>query len=153
IPATANLLATIAGLHQGCVVLPGLDQDLDEDSWATLDEAHPQYGLKHLLERIGVARANVETWPATPRDELAVRRRLISECMRPAETTDTWTDEHGPLRGLSRTAVANLTRIDCPGTREEAEVVAMIMRQTVETKPLTCALVTPDRKIAERVAA
>ncbi len=32
-PATAKLLAAIAQLPHGAVVLPGLDTDLDEDSW------------------------------------------------------------------------------------------------------------------------
>ena len=32
-PATAELIATIAQLPHGAVVLPGLDTDLDEDSW------------------------------------------------------------------------------------------------------------------------
>ena len=33
IPATAELIATIARLPHGAVVLPGLDTDLDDDSW------------------------------------------------------------------------------------------------------------------------
>ena len=33
IPATAELIATIAHLPHGAVVLPGLDTDLDEESW------------------------------------------------------------------------------------------------------------------------
>ena len=33
IPATAELIATIARLPHGAVVLPGLDTDLDEESW------------------------------------------------------------------------------------------------------------------------
>ena len=33
-PATAKLLATIATLPHGAVVLPGLDTDLDEASWS-----------------------------------------------------------------------------------------------------------------------
>ena len=32
-PATAKLLATIARLPHGAVVLPGLDMDLDDASW------------------------------------------------------------------------------------------------------------------------
>src|ERR1019366_296833 len=32
-PATAKLLATIAQLPHGAVVLPGLDMDLDDGSW------------------------------------------------------------------------------------------------------------------------
>ncbi len=34
IPATAELIATIARLPHGAVVLPGLDTDLDDDSLA-----------------------------------------------------------------------------------------------------------------------
>jgi len=153
IPATAALLAVIAKLPEGCVVLPGLDTYLDDTAWAALDETHPQFGLKHLLERIGVERDAVTTWPAVPVDDLALRRRLISACMRPAETTDAWTDPHGPLTGLDGTAVGGLMRIDCPGPREEAETIATLMREAVQTERRTCALVTPDRRIAERVAA
>ena len=35
-PATARLLSRIAALPQGAVVLPGLDTDLDETSWALI---------------------------------------------------------------------------------------------------------------------
>ena len=55
IPATAELLRVIADLPNGAVVLPGLDRDLDEASWNELDPGHPQFGLKQLLQRIGVA--------------------------------------------------------------------------------------------------
>eukprot|EP01034_Spumella_vulgaris_P001934 gene1934-2531_t len=48
-PATRELLATIAELPQGAVVLPGLDRDMDEASWNVLDPSHPQYGLHELL--------------------------------------------------------------------------------------------------------
>ena len=36
-PATRELLAVIADLPQGAVVLPGLDRDMDEASWKQLD--------------------------------------------------------------------------------------------------------------------
>ena len=48
IPATGELLAAIAQLPNGMVVLPGLDRDLDEESWSDLDPGHPQYGMKQL---------------------------------------------------------------------------------------------------------
>ena len=38
-PATRELLAVIAGLPQGAVVLPGLDREMDEESWSKLDPA------------------------------------------------------------------------------------------------------------------
>src|SRR5215471_2227859 len=54
-PATAALLATIATLPHGAVVLPGLDTALDDDSWQLIcaGEAsaagHPQFAMAALL--------------------------------------------------------------------------------------------------------
>src|SRR6185437_13639811 len=39
IPATAELLDTIARLPQGAVVLPGLDTDLDKETWDALGDS------------------------------------------------------------------------------------------------------------------
>src|SRR5262245_20122824 len=47
-PATRELLAVVAGLPLGAVVLPGLDRDMDETSWRALDQTHPQFGLREL---------------------------------------------------------------------------------------------------------
>ena len=69
-PATAELIATIARLPHGAVVLPGLDTDLDAESWDLIAgrrdaagrelippaEGHPQFALQALLDRIGIAR-------------------------------------------------------------------------------------------------
>jgi len=52
VPAVARLLGVVARLPQGAVVLPGLDPGLDEADWQALEPAHPQYGLKRLLEAI-----------------------------------------------------------------------------------------------------
>ena len=70
------------------MVLPGLDRELDEESWNELDPGHPQFGLKQLLERIGVARDDVTDWDgAAP---IAARETLLRESLRPAPTTDAW---------------------------------------------------------------
>ncbi|MGE3332187.1 MAG: double-strand break repair protein AddB [Rhodospirillaceae bacterium] len=148
VPATADLLLAIANLPEGCVVLPGLDQALDDAGWDALDETHPQYGMKELLGRLGIARENVRPWPDTQGAETP-RETLITETMRPAETTESWR----ALAGIGADAIAALARVDCPGAREEAEVISFIMRETLETPERTCALVTPDRRLAERVNA
>ena len=152
IPATARLLAAIARLERGAVVLPGLDRKLDEDSWNKLDPGHPQYGMKQLLARIGVERQDVKDWkPGTPAN--SARETLLRETLRPAPTTDAWRDiadrgageiEKG-LDGLSLVATAH------PG--EEAAAVALMLREALETPGRTAALVTPDRNLARRVAA
>ena len=155
IPATADLLCVVARLPNGCVVLPGLDQWLDEDSWHALEPSHAQYGLKELLARLGVERADVDVWPELSAPAAAAaplaRPILVSEAMRPAPTTDHWPE----IDGIDKSALAGITRIDCPTNREEAAVIALIMRETLEAQSShrTAALVTPDRALARRVAA
>ena len=58
-PATARLMAVVAALPNGAVVLPGLDREVDDASWAALDPSHPQAGLKRLLGVLGVGRREV----------------------------------------------------------------------------------------------
>ncbi|WP_029011606.1 double-strand break repair protein AddB [Niveispirillum irakense] len=151
IPAAADLLATIARLPQGAVVLPGLDQDIDADTWAALDEAHPQFALKQLLGRLGVEREAVKPWPvpgtirpASP----AARTRLIAEAMRPAGTTEAWRD----MEAIDPAALDGLHRIDATTPQEEAGIIALILREALEVPERTAALITPDRNLARRVA-
>lgn len=156
VPAAADLLAVVAALPEGRVVLPGLDRFLDDDSWATLGETHPQYTLKRLLDRLGLPRDAVADWPVVEDSLLqaaapASREQLISETLRPAETTHHWRDlAETPLPA---DAISGVERLDCPAPREEALAIALRMRAVLETPDHTCALVTPDRDLGRRVAA
>jgi len=151
IPATAELLGVIARLPQGALVLPGLDRHLDDKSWNDLDPGHPQYGLKQLLDRIGVTRADVEDWHGAAPDP--ARERLLSETLRPAPTTDAWRalvekGAHDIAQG-----VEGLSLVEAADPAEEALAIALALRQALETQNKTAALVTPDRGLARRVAA
>jgi ATP-dependent helicase/nuclease subunit B len=158
IPATAELLAVIARLPQGRVVLPGLDREADAATWEAIgrDAGHPQHGLYQLLERLGASRAEVRNWPttgvaATP----PARSRVLAEALRPAGTTEAW---HRSLpddaaRQRARLGLAGVMRIDCPGLAEEARVIALLLRERLERPGERAALVTPDRTLARRVAA
>lgn len=148
IPASAELIGVVARLPRGEVVLPGFHADMDQESWDALEPSHPQHGMKQLLARMAVDRAEVLPWPAAeaPPSE---RARLLREAMRPAETTARWQDA-----GIDRErALAGLHRIDAPGLQDEAGAVAAILREALETPGRTAALVTPDRNLARRVAA
>ena len=150
IPATADLLEVVARLPKGAVVLPGLDRDCDPQSWSKLDPPHPQFGLARLLERLGLEREQVRDWPhLRKRAAHGERLRLLAEVMRPTETSDAWRQ----IEGLSERAVQGLSRIDCPTPSEEAAVIALLMRETLESPGKTASLVTPDRDLARRVAA
>ena len=151
IPATAELLKVIANLPKGAVVLPGLDRDLDARSWNDLDPGHPQYGMKQLLERIGVTRDAVADW--APGREKNPREVLLRETLRPAPTTDAW--RAIAERGASEIAAGldGLSHLQAAHVGEEATAIALMLREAIETPGRTAALVTPDRNLARRVAA
>jgi ATP-dependent helicase/nuclease subunit B len=159
IPATAELIATVARLPHGAVILPGLDTDLDEDSWRLIagDEqngiaaapAHPQFALATLLSRIGVKReAVVALAPARSRE------RLISEALRPADATQKWRQSASDpaFAAQVETALENLAMIEADHPEEEALAIAVALREAVQ-EGKTAALVTPDRGLARRVIA
>jgi ATP-dependent helicase/nuclease subunit B len=150
IPATAELLRAIASLTRGAVVLPGLDRVLDEASWRELDPGHAQFGLKQLLERIGVARAGVQDWNGAREGK---RERALREVLRPAPTTDAWRMlvERGEAAEIER-GLEGLALVEAGDPAEEALVVALILREALEERGTAAALVTPDRSLARRVA-
>lgn len=152
VPATAGLLEVVARLPHGMVVLPGLDQMLDDASWQALDPGHPQYGLARLLSRFGVAREQVRVWPVHGFTTNPPRTALLSEALRPAETTDAWREAAQRLQPQLKDALQGLSRIEAPAPREEAASIALAMREVLETPGKTAALVTPDRGLARRVA-
>ncbi|NKB50481.1 MAG: double-strand break repair protein AddB [Alphaproteobacteria bacterium] len=152
IPATADLLAVVSRLPLGAVVLPGLDHDLDEAIWDLLEPSHPQFGLKHLLTRLGLTRSDVADWPGMPLADRPQRARskLISAALRPALATDSWAE----IDDIDRSALTGITRLDCASSDEEAGAIALIMRNVLTDRETgrTAALVTPDRDLARRVA-
>ncbi|MGH6968744.1 MAG: double-strand break repair protein AddB, partial [Stellaceae bacterium] len=65
-PAVAALVAAVARLPTGVVVLPGLDRAADAAEWEAVaaDPAHPQYLLARLLARLELTPGQVAAWPA-----------------------------------------------------------------------------------------
>ena len=143
-PATRELLGVIARLPQGVVVLPGLDREIDEESWRRLDPSHPQFGLHELLASFGVERAAVPDWPGRGGDR--ARRILVAELMRPAETSEAWSRP-------DPAALDHVTRVDCASSHQEATVIALALREALNAQRRTAALITPDRELARRVTA
>ncbi len=159
IPATAALLKLVAGLPQGMLVLPGLDREMPEAAWAAVSGApgHPQHTLHRLLAHLGVTREAVRPWPAPldpPGPAAVARRRLVSAALWPAEATAGWPELGERLSAADAVrALSGVRRIDCPDPGAEATAIALLMREALETPGKRAALVTPDRRLARRVAA
>lgn len=157
--ATAKLMRAVSRCEYGAVVLPGLDQALDAQSWDYVGApeaglatqfAHPQASLKRTLATIGINRGDVAVLGAPP-PALGARNRILSEAMRPAETSRHWHESRAitpiaeGLGGL-RLLIAN-------DEREEAEAIALLIRETLEHPAADIALVTADRALAAHVQA
>jgi ATP-dependent helicase/nuclease subunit B len=155
-PATAQLIATIARLRNGAVVLPGLDQHLDDRSWQAIDGAdsapaagHPQAAMHALLARMEVQRGDVVSL-----GQSGAREVLVSEALRPAATTDLWPARLADRAIAARIAagVKDLVLIETANAEEEALAIAVALREAIE-QGKRAALVTPDRRLARRVVA
>ena len=138
VPAVTELLRVVAGLPNGALVLPGLDQGLDEESWQTIVPAHPehpQFGLKKLLDALEVRREEVLALPG-PAPTAAERQRagLVSEAMRPAKTTERWHQftAKADKREMAQ-AVAGVAVLEAPSAEDEAEAIALILREVAES--------------------
>lgn len=164
VPATANLMGVIARLPKGAVVLPGLDTDLDEESWATIgtigdDETdpvhgHPQAALRRLVDRhLRIMRSEV-TILGEPSEKARARNRLLSEALRPADTTDRWSLISAQERKeMGESGCEGMAIVEAMDEREEALAIAVALRETIAHPDRTAALVTPDRALAARVTA
>lgn len=146
IAATRHLLRAIASLPEGHVVLPGVDIYLEEEAWDVLEPSHPHYGIKRLLETLGTDRHTIPSWhEADIPAHLHARSKVLSETLRPASTTHAWEHiAHGPFReGMQAVSLHETTTV-----REEALLIAMQMREVLETPGKRAMLVTHDRTLA-----
>lgn len=169
VPVTADLLDAIAHLPQGCVVLPGLDLGLDEETWDAIgpthhdgapksDEhvdvawfGHPQAVLKNTLSRLGVARSDVNALEPETATASNARFALLNEALRPAETTDQWITQRDKNNQADK-ALLRLALLEARSAQEEALAIAAALREALEQPDASAALVTPDRNLARRVS-
>ena len=163
IPAARDLMAVVAQLPRGAVVLPGFDGDCDDAAWNGIEPDHPQWAMKMFVETLMVADQpghGVHTWPGVAESEAAgrPRRHLIAEALRPAKTTDAWIGRLEKLRerygeSVVEAGLEGLSLIEAPDPLTEARVCALLLRETLEDPDRTAILVTPDRALARRVSA
>ena len=156
IPVTADLLTLIASFPEGGVVLPGLDLSLNMKDVYDI-ETHPQFGLARLLVKMKLTVSDVQDWSTAQTTQTirsknnfapVARRKLLSNAMRPAEKVAEWRF----LDPLSKDALQGVENITCASPDEEAGVIALILRGVLEVSDKTGALITPDRRLARRVA-
>ncbi len=165
-PALARMLRSIADLENGAVILPDLDLSMPGDAWDELGRAgqrdepggdvfakndaltHPQYHLKLLLGRMGIAREEVRQWhrrgigAAEP-----ARTHAISSLFLPPEASSSWADMPADKRRL-----AGVRLLTSATSEEEAQAIALLVREALDQPEKRIAVIAADRSLARRVA-
>lgn len=164
-PALARLLRVVSELPQGAVILPDFDLTMPAAVWEELGRAgarptpedtafarddavtHPQYHMKLLLSRMGVAREEVQPWhrkgaAAAPPE----RSHAIGALFLPPEASKAWVDLPPEKRRLAGVRV-----MQAANPEEEAQAIALLVREALDTPEKRIAVVTPDRALARRV--
>lgn len=161
-PALAKLLRTVSDLPNGSVILPDFDHTIEEDVWEELGAAgadaekpfergdavtHPQYHLKLLLNRMGISRQEVRPWH---RKGLAAgppeRSHAISSLFLPPEASKAWVGLAPEKRRLTGVRI-----METVNPEEEAQAIALLVRQALAEPEKRVAVVTADRGLAQRV--
>ncbi len=166
-PALSRLLRSVADLPFGAVILPDLDLSMGDLAWQELgcestseDPAigdfgrsdavtHPQYHLKLLLNRMGVNREEVQPWHRSGMAAAPPQRsKAISSLFLPPKASQNWANLDSEQRRLN-----GVRLIELPTLEEEAQAIALLVREALETPEKRVSVITPDRGLARRVAA
>lgn len=161
VPATAELMRTIANLPKGAIILPGLDNHLDYESWQTIGgkevadpcPSHPQFNMKLLLERLGVNRRDVIHLGGKMTQSEHSRLNFLAELMRPAKTTHLWSGYHSRRDNESANTLFDaLSLVEADTIHEEARTIALAIRRALEEDAsTTISVITPDRRLAQQI--
>lgn len=158
IPATAQLIATIARLPNGAVVLPGYEADMAEalkqqfDSFSTEPSVvgHPQFGMRKLVRQIGIDNASVEMLGRhTGAGGNSARSQWVSQALLPPALTGDWQTGR---KALGDEAFEGVALLEAANDSTLAIAIAAAMRETIHHSDRRTALVTPDRNLARRVS-
>ena len=147
-PSIVEMVKCVMSLPNGEVYFAGIDMNTDDEYWQAVDESHPQFELKSLLELLDIQRKDVSLVcpPKNPTREL-----FISEIMRPAIVSDKW--RHLKQDDTLQNCTENISLVECNTQRDEAVAIAIQMREILNHPEKTGALITYDRNLARRVAA
>jgi len=127
LPIIQNFLETIRALPQGYVFLPSFDSSLHH----AVTPAHPQYALQRLVQKNPVS---VVGSPLQEQDQAL----------------------YGLFHQHSKTNPRDLLRktayYQASTDEEEALLIALLLRESLETRGQTACLVTPDQNLAKKVS-
>lgn len=157
VPATARLMRAVARTPYGAIVLPAIDVSITREIFDSIGKGHPehpQYGFHRLLTGLGIDRERISELAGRRLDASRLaRNRLFAEALQPAGALGSWRELGAELSpDQVRSGLGGVSLVEAATAEEEAETIALILREAAEKPGLKAALVSPDRLLARRVA-
>jgi ATP-dependent helicase/nuclease subunit B len=144
--ATAKLLDVIARLPNGCVVLPGIDPVLDDRIWDAIDEQHPYYYQKRLITMMEIDRKSIQCWPHQELlPDQKQKLQLTHLALQPQAIFDLSDAK------IDKDRLKNFEFIRAENPLHEAKIIALQLRNVLNTPERTAMVVTPDRVLAQYI--
>lgn len=157
LPKTVALMRAVRALPAGLLVFPGHDGSLvstDDLSSILGDVGHPLHQLFTTFASLDITPDMVPVWPACRcQPVIAARTALMRQVLLPAEQTARWRQIARDHPEVDATALTGLRLVEANDTHHEADIIACLLRETLETSEKTAMLVTPDRQLARQVRA
>ena len=158
LPMTRSFMRVISQLPMGVVIFPGIDLDIEDTEWRAIehDPVHPLSQIARAMVEFELPLSEVRYWHVTEQmrnKSVCSRQILLREVMRPASRTWQWRRLAIDESELSPSSLQGLKVISVTDSFQEAELIAGLMRKTLETPNKTAMLITPDRMLARKVQA
>ncbi len=158
LPMTRAFMKVISHLPMGAVIFPGIELDIEDADWRAIeqDPVHPLHQIARSMVEFELPLSEVRYWHVTEKmQHKSVRPRqiMLREVMRPASRTSRWRRLAVDQSELTPSSLQGLKVMSVTDSFQEAELIAGLMRQALETPNKTAMLITPDRMLARKVQA
>lgn len=145
--ATTELLKATAKLDNGFIIVTGVDMNLSEDSWNQINELHPSFQLKCLLEQLKIKRNDLQNWSASKEAD-PLRARFLSEAMCPPSVMNWHQLDSGEFRDLK-----GMEYLDCNSHQEEAMIIIIKIKELIAKGCENIGVIINDLDLKKRILA
>ncbi|MDR2007823.1 MAG: double-strand break repair protein AddB [Alphaproteobacteria bacterium] len=136
-----NLLNTIKAMPKSDIYFYGIDKNMSEDDFNNLDYTHPQKVIANMLSKLKTKRESILDIPTITPQENIIHRTFDNVLYKNEATKD--------IQNFNQ----KFSVIKTNNEEEEAKVVALAMRECLETQSKTAGLISNNQNLITRVQA
>ena len=149
LPHITHLLSFIVSLPTGHLVIPSVDRGLDEKTWETLPEDHPQYTIKKLLVSLKVENNLLPEWFSQFGCSNSTPPPIRPFNFIPSAFSQ-GAGQDGAKSG--QRILSNLTMITAQNIYSEAQTISLIIKKFLTSNQGSVSVFAEDQKLVKQVA-